>query len=337
MPLPFGKLDHARLARLLAEFSGATDPAVLVGPRVGLDAAALEVGGQKLVTATDPITFATDRIGWYAVQVNANDVAVMGAEPRWMQVCLLLPPCEAEQVEGIFRDLHAAAAEYGIALIGGHTEIAHGLDRPVVVTTMMGLAERLVTAADARAGDEVILTKGVALEGAAVVAREMGERGALRARPEAASALPTDVIQRAAGYLDDPGISVVAEARLAVHHGAHALHDPTEGGLVTGLWEMAEASGLGVEADLDQVAVLPDAEALCCAFGLDVFRTLASGALLIACPRERLEGLLAALAAEQIAAKSIGRFVHGSRTLRKGGRVFALRPSAQDELTKLFE
>lgn len=337
MPLPFGKLDHARLARLLEEFGGAADPAVLVGPRVGLDAAALEVGGQKLVIATDPITFATDRIGWYAVQVNANDVAVMGAEPRWMQVCLLLPPCEEERVEAIFRDLHAAAAKYGIALIGGHTEITHGLDRPVVVTTMMGPAERLVTAADAQVGDEVILTKGIAIEGAAVVAREMGEGGPLRGRSGAAAALPAEVVQRAAGYLDDPGISVVAEARLAVCHGAHALHDPTEGGLVTGLWEMAEASGLGMEADLDRVAVLPDAETLCGAFGLDVFRTLASGALLIACPAEGVEALLAALAAEGIAAGSIGRFVRGGRTLRQGGRVFPLRPSAQDELTKLFE
>lgn len=335
VPLPFGKLDHDRLARMLAAFGGPADPAVLVGPRVGLDAAVLEIGGQKLVTATDPITFATDRIGWYAVQVNANDVAVMGAEPRWMQVCLLLPPCEEDQVASIFRDLHEAASKDGIALVGGHTEITHGLDRPVVVTTMMGLAERLLTSADAQEGDALLLTKGVALEGAAVLAREVVEGGS--GRTPLVLPLASEVVRRAAGYLDDPGISVVAEARLAVRHAAHALHDPTEGGLVTGIWEMAEAAGLGVEVDLDRVPVLPEADALCRAYGLDVFRTLASGALLIACPAESTEALLAALEQHTIAATQIGRFVRGSRTLRTGGRVAPLEPSAQDELTKVFQ
>jgi hydrogenase expression/formation protein HypE len=247
-----------------------------------------------------------------------------------------LPPCEEDQVEAIFRDVHEAAAQYGIALVGGHTEITHGLDRPVIVTTMMGLADRLVTAADAQAGDALILTKGIAIEGAAVMAREIGAGQSRDAGSSAAAEVAPEVLRRAAGYLEEPGISVVAEARVAVRHGARALHDPTEGGLITGIWEMAEASGLGVEVDCDRVPILPEAAALCSANGLDVFRTLASGALLIACPVEQSATLLAALREEGISATTIGRFVRGSRTLRRADEVVPLEPSAQDELTKLF-
>ena len=73
--LPTGKLPPTLLASLL-ETIPVNDPSVLIGPGVGMDCAVVDVGDKLLVLKSDPITFATDEIGWYMVQVNANDFSV---------------------------------------------------------------------------------------------------------------------------------------------------------------------------------------------------------------------------------------------------------------------
>src|SRR6266480_2934245 len=186
--LPIGK-HRAETLQAIFDKHPLRDPRVVVGPRVGEDAAVIDMGDRYLVATTDPITFATDEIGWYAVQVNANDIAVRGARPRWFLATLLLPPRTTTE---------ASVA----ALFGGHTEITHGLDRPIVVGTMLGevAKERLVTTGGARVGDAVVLTKGVPLEGAAIIARE--KEAELRGR-----GVPATVIRRAKGFLRAPGLS----------------------------------------------------------------------------------------------------------------------------------
>src|SRR5207253_2758028 len=150
--------------------------ASLVGPRVGEDAAVIALGERCLVATTDPITFATDEAAWYAVQVNVNDLAVRGARPRWFLVTLLLPEgaTTAALVEQLFGELGRACEEADVALVGGHTEVTHGLDRPVIVGTMLGEVDRdkLVTTGGAQVGDAVVMTKGVPLEGACLLARD---------------------------------------------------------------------------------------------------------------------------------------------------------------------
>jgi len=333
MTLPVGKLPAELLARLLRLCPD--DPRVLVGPGIGQDAAALDFGGQVVVAKTDPITFAADRIGWYAVNVNANDVACLGATPRFFLATVLLPEggADAAMAEGIFQDIARSCRALGVTLCGGHTEITYGLDRPIVVGQMLGevARDRLVSNDRSEVGDEVILTKGIAIEGTSIIAREKGE--------ELADALDAALLERARGFLDEPGISVVADA-LAMCDAVRprALHDPTEGGLGTGLHELADAAGLGVEVEATAIVVHPETAALCRHYGLDPLGLIASGALLAVTAPDDAQGALDALHAAGIGAARIGRMVprdEGVTILREGARL-PLPRFDSDEIAKLF-
>jgi len=309
---------------------------VIVGPRAGEDAAVIDFGDRYLVAKTDPITFATDEIGWYAVHVNANDVAVMGARPRWFLATLLLPEGQADKAmaETIVAQIDAACRSLGVVLVGGHTEITYNLDRPLVIGTMLGevAPERLVTTGGAQVGDAILLIKPVPIEGTAIIARE-------RAADLAARGYAPELIARAQQFLHDPGISVVRAAlRAAELAPVHAMHDPTEGGVVTGLLELARAAHVGLWVDLDRVPVPPEAVALCGEYGLDPLGTIASGALLLALPAEVAEELREALAAEDIPAVVIGQVLEAEEGLqaRRQGRSIPLPTFAVDEIAKLF-
>jgi hydrogenase maturation factor len=303
--LPLGKLPPELLARLLGRLPTA-DPRVIVPARPGVDAAAIELGDRVLLATTDPITFVGDRIGWYAVNVNANDIAVMGGEPRWFLATLLLPEGIAEpDVTAIFDDLNHACEELGVALVGGHTEVTYGLDRPVLAGTMLGEAPPggVVTSAGVRSGDRLIVTGGVAIEGTSILAGE----AAVRLR---AAGVTDSVIGRAAGLLHDPGISVVRAARaLRSAVPVHAMHDATEGGLATALREMAEASGVGLDIDDASIPVLPETRVVCDALHLGPLGLLASGCLIAAVAPEHAERGLGALRAAGITAALIGEAI----------------------------
>jgi len=184
----------------------------------------------------------------------------------------------------------------------------------------------------ARPGDSIILARGVPIEGTAIIARE-------RRQDLLARGVDPDLVDRAAHFLHDPGISVVRAALLASRTvPVHAMHDPTEGGVLTGVWELAEASGTGVWVDLDAVPVLPEGRVLCGLYGLDPLGTIASGALLIACEPGDVSRLLATLQEEDIPAQVIGRVTspEEGRVVHLGGREYPLTPPAADEIVKLF-
>ena len=331
-----GKLPAAVLARLLAAHLP-VDPRIIVGPRVGEDAAVLDMGDRYLVAKTDPITFAADAIGWYAVHVNANDVACVGGAPRWFLMTLLLPEgsATAALAEAVFDQVREACCEVGAELVGGHTEITAGLDRPVLVGTMLGevAKDRLVQTAGARPGDRLLLTKGIAVEGMAVLARE---------RPEAlrAAGVGESTLARVRDFLRRPGISVVPDARAAAAAGRpHALHDPTEGGLATGRHEVADAAGVGLRVHRDAIPVLPECAVVCTALGLDPLGVLASGALLIAAPPAEAARIGLGLAAAGIACAPIGDVLpaEGGRWLVARGRPEPLPTFPRDEVARLFE
>jgi hydrogenase expression/formation protein HypE len=337
-PLPAGKLPSELLRDLLARHGSgaAADPRVILGPGVGEDAAVIDFGERSLVAKTDPITYATDEIGWYAVHVNANDVACCGAAPRWFLACVLLPEgkANAELAESIFAQIDGACRHLGVSLCGGHTEIVPGLPRAVVVGQMLGEVAHgtHVTTAGARPGDRLILTKGIAIEGTAILARE--RRDSLR------GVLPDVELDRSAAMLHEPGISVVRDAQLALEAGGvHALHDPTEGGLATGLWELAEAAGTGLAIDEERLPVLPECRAICEHLGLDPLGLIASGCLLIAAEPARADGIVGRLRGDGIAATMIGEAVPADRgcSLRAAdGSLRELPRFARDEIARLF-
>jgi hydrogenase maturation factor len=329
-----GKLPMDFLHVLLERYGG-QDERLVVGPRVGEDAAVLDMGDRYLVAKSDPITFATDEIGWYVVHVNANDLATMGATPRWLLLTVLLPEKQTDRglVEKIFSQVSDACERLGIALCGGHTEITYGLDRPVAVGLMLGEVEKadLVCTAGVQAGDDVILTKGIAIEGTAILARELAEQLIER--------LGAEMVTRSQGFLKDPGISVLRDARIVCQAGKpHAMHDPTEGGVATGLWELAYASGRKIVVDLDQVYILPETVAFCQSLDLDPLGLIASGALLVTAAPEESGSMLEALAEAGIRAAVIGNVVEGSPgvEMRMERGLRPLPTFEQDELTRVF-
>ena len=328
-----GKLPLELLSEMLGRLE-VRDPRVVLGPRPGEDAALIDFGDRYLVAKSDPITFATDLIGWYVVQVNANDLAVMGATPRWLMATLLLPEgSDRAMVESIFDQLSDACREHDITLVGGHTEVTYDLPRPIVAGAMLGevAKDRVVLTSGARAGDSIVLTKGIAVEGTAILAREASD--ALRE-----AGVGEEVLSRAAGMLFEPGISVRREAEIACEAGARSMHDPTEGGLATGLLEMAAASGLGLQVDAARIPVLPECRVVCDALGLDPMGLIASGSLLAAVLPDRAEGLIDALGDAGIEAWELGRFTEPSEGLKleTASRVEELPRFDRDELARYF-
>jgi hydrogenase maturation factor len=333
--LAVGKLPPQLLERLLGKLAP-VDPRVVIGPRPGEDAAVVDMGDRYLIATTDPVTFATDEAGWYALHVNANDVAVRGARPLWFLATVLLPEGEATEggTERLFADLADACAELGVALIGGHTEVTTGLPRTIVSGCMLGevAKDRLVTTAGARPGDTLLLTKGVPLEGAAIVARE-------RAAEATRRGVPGDVVKRARDFLRRPGISVVPEARAACAAArVHAMHDPTEGGVATACWELAQAGDVGLRVDRERIPVLREGRVLCEAFGLDPLGTIASGSLLLAVDPGDAPGVIAACHGAGVECASIGRVTDASQgvSLVTGGHARPMPTFPQDEITRIF-
>ena len=298
-----GKLTLEQLTELLAKID-IKDPRVVLGPRPGEDAALIDFGDKYLVTTMDPITFATDLIGWYLVQINANDLAVMGATPRWLMATLLIPEDMALQsLRRIFDQLLEACAALDIALVGGHTEITHGLSRPIAIGAMQGevAKERVVLTSGAKPGDRIVLTQGIAIEGTAILAREASEA-------PVQAGVREELIESAKSFLNSPGISVVEAARIACDTDCvHAMHDPTEGGLATGLLEMATGANVGLLVEGQRIPILPECHSFCRALGLDPLGLIASGALLMAVEPQHTATLIEALSQQNIAASEIGQ------------------------------
>ncbi len=332
MGLKTGKIPLDLLEELIP-LKGAEDPSVFLGPAVGEDAAVVDLGDRYLVLKTDPVTFAEEDIGWYSVHVNANDVATRGARPRWFQASILLPLDAHEAlVRSIFLQIHEACLELGVAVTGGHTEVTPAVNQAVVVGDMQGIVskEGLVLTCGAREGDIVLLTKGAGIEGTAILARER--------REELEGSVDHALLQRAADFLRSPGISVVSEALMAAEMGATALHDPTEGGVAMGLFEMSKACGRELAVEPSAIPVEEETRALCDHYGLNPLGLIGSGSLLVAIPKSRSKKLLSAFQFEGIKATVIGR-VSGSgvglTTVGKPGP-YPLEPSERDEITKVL-
>jgi len=329
---PVGKLPQGLLGRLLREYTEA-DNRVLVGPSAGEDAAVIDFGDTCLVAKTDPVTFVSKDCAWYAVNVNANDIAAMGAVPRWFLATALLPEGKTTEryVEKLFDSISSACSELGISLCGGHTEITAGLNRTIIVGHMLGEVskEKIVLSSGAKEGDDILLTKGVAIEGTSIIA---GER-----EKELKGKYSQGALKRMKEFVKVPGISVLKEAYLAnTLPGIHAMHDPTEGGLSMGLYELAGASKVGLEIEEDRINILPECFELCNEFGLNPLGLIASGSLIIVTEQSVTDKLRKLLREHQIDVSVIGRVAgkSGVRLIR-GGKRETFPFFEQDEMTKV--
>jgi len=329
--LPVGKLPVELLRGFLGAAANA-NPDVIVGPGIGADAAAIRFGAETLIVKTDPITFATSEIASYLVAVNSNDIACMGGVPEYLLATVLLPEgrtTAASAVE-LLESIEAAAQAAGITLVGGHTEITHGLDRPIVCGCMLGRLkhDHVIQTRDARPGDKLLLSKSLPLEAISIIAHE---------RPERLELGPAD-LERARNLIKNPGISVVREARLALAvGGVTAMHDPTEGGLATGLHELAEASGCGLVVDYESLPLDQLTAQVLAPFAIDPLGAIASGSLLLACAPDKAGAILTAWRQAGIRGSLIGEITADQQHLLvKGGQTIELPSFAADEITKVF-
>lgn len=335
--LPVGKLPAALLRRMLTRVqqrAGPRDRRLLIGPGIGLDAAAVEFGNACLILKTDPITFVTEDIGTYALTINANDLATMGATPRWFLATVLLPAgATASEVSWVFSQIAAICRRLRVTLCGGHTEITPAVTRPVVAGCLVGECPRgrLLSTAGAQVGDAVILTKGIPIEAVSILARERA--------PELRKRYALSFLNRCRRYLQDPGLSVVRDAEIALAvGGVHAMHDPTEGGLSTALYELAEAAAVGLRVEEGAIRILPEGARLCAHFDINPLGAIASGALLICAAPARAAAIVKRLEASGIKANRIGTVMpprYGVRLVR-GGKSRPLPRFAVDEVARLF-
>ncbi len=337
--LPTGKLPATLLAQLLSSLPTA-DPHLFLGPGVGEDAALIELNSagrpdRLLAAKSDPITFATDEIGYYAVNVCANDLAVCGARARFYLPTVLLPEQTTDaNVRQIFSQISDACRTLGIAVAGGHTEVTPAVNQPVVAGTLLGEVSRrkVVRTGGCRPGDVILLAGSAAIEGTSIIARE--KRDALLAQGWTAAELDA-----AANYLHEPGISVLAPALAAAEAElATAMHDPTEGGVATGLWEIADASGCGLEVDLLRIPVTPLTAQLCAACGLDPLGTIASGGLLATAAPDNVASLLTLWQKLGKQGQSIGRVLPAEKGVcgMRDSKRTALPRFDADEIVKLW-
>ncbi len=326
-----GKLPPALMAQLLSTFA-TRDPTVKLGPAVGEDAAAIRLAHSRyLIVKTDPVTFTSHRAAQLLLQINANDLATRGAQPRYLQVAAFFPPgTKASSVARYFTQLQAAAKSMGVTVTGGHTEVTDAVTRPVLVGNMLGFvrAGRLISTAGAKPGDALVMSGAAGIEGTAILGHD---RGGQIARMLGAGA------RRAARRLEvEPGTSVVRAAGIAAALGAHAMHDPTEGGVGAAIHEMAHAAGLRISVDLDRIPVLRITAGVCRAFAINPLGLTSSGALLIAIGPRRVAALLNAMSEAGIAASVIGKFEGGSGVIaRMAGRRTRLPWFTRDEILRV--
>jgi hydrogenase maturation factor len=334
--LPSGKIPLKLLSGLLPG-GWPAGAGVVIGPAVGEDAAVVRLNGKLLVAKSDPITLASRDLGRYLVAVNANDIAVMGAQPRWLLVTILLPRGRNadRKFSTIMRQVQDACDEANIALVGGHSEVTDGLSRPIAVGAMFGeiRGSRILDKSMIRPGDELFMTGSIAIEGTAALAREF--RSVLRLRGVGARQL-----RRAANLLFEPGISIVRAAEIAaeVEH-VKALHDPTEGGIIAAVFELGVRSACGILLDVDSIPILEETSVVCEAFGLDPFRLLASGSMLIAAAPGTGGALADAFSATTIRLSKIGTFLPAGRGswAVAGGKKARLRAPDRDELARAYD
>ncbi len=303
---------------------------ILVPPGIGRDAAAILYQNRVLVFSTDPITGTASHIGAHSVLINANDIATTGARPLWYLCTLLLSPGTRENsLQQIMKEIHETSKSMGVSVIGGHSEVTPGLKRPIIAGFMVGETsqKRLLRLDRGEEGDRILLTKTSGLEGTAILASRYGSR--LRGIPET-------VLQNARGFFGQ--MSIVNEAlSIAGINGVHAMHDPTEGGVLNGLWEMAESSNLGMEVSADKIPVALETREICAKLGLDPLRLMSSGALLIAAGPDDAPTVAARLLRMNVRVSEVARLKSKSagRLVFQNGRKTTLKAIPRDELYRL--
>jgi len=329
-----GKVDRASFDRIILPRLGKADSTVVVGPQHGIDAAVIELPDKSVMVIAEDPTFGLPvlmpHFGWAIVHICASDVAVLGVKPRYMTICLMLPPGTGDStLEAIWQEVHEECEKLDIAIVGGHTGVYPGIAYPLnggCTVIGLGSTEQLTPPSNARIGDKIIITKGPAVEAAGILACQ-AERTLLEK-------LGPDLVERAKRYFFE--MSVVKDAAVAAPY-AHAMHDATEGGLLNGVYEISAASHTGVILFEAKIVIPEEIDAVCQQFGIDPLISIGEGTLVIAAAPDRTPLLLGCLKQAGISAWEIGEVTEKERVfVRKDGKREELRPVVVDPFWQAY-
>lgn len=336
--LPLGKIPMKPLLESVIRNVIYDSSSVLLPPAFGEDGAVIKSADNILIVASDPITGASERAGWLSVHVNANDIAVHAAYPKWYLVILLLPKESSQRdIDNVMQGIKQALMEINASLIGGHTETTDRVTETIIAGTMIGepmIPGKYVTSSGAKPGDVIILTKGVGIEGTFILATDFAdileEKGVSKRTLEHARLFEKyiSILPDVVGLIKGVGIENV-----------HAMHDITEGGLLGGVYEMAYASGLGFKIYEESIPIFPETKEVCSILSLDPLKLISSGSLLAAVDRTVAEEAAYCLRKKGVPAAVIGEFTQEKKgfIIRVNGSVDEIREPPVDELWRLIK
>ncbi len=329
--MKIGKISQTVLKRSVLKYLKSKREEVLVGPGIGEDSCALDVADDLLVMSTEPFVL-TVKDGKLegakgAVYRVVNNLAVSNATPLGIMLSILLPlEAEEGQLQQLIKEADEVCKQLNIQIIGGHTEVTPAVNCPVVTITGVGTSgkETYLITKGVAPGEDLIVTKWIALEGTSVVTKEREE--------ELCSRYPKQMVDTAKAF--DAYISVLPEAQIAAKMGASAMHDITNGGIFAALWELAEASGVGLEVDLKKIPVKQETIEVCNQLDLNPYELSSGGSLLIA--TKAGVALVEALQQVGIPATIVGTTKEGNgRIIRNGEEARYLEPPKSDQIYKL--
>lgn len=328
--MKIGKIPTEVLKRVIFSNIKHKREEVLVRPNIGEDCAVIDFGEYVCVMSTDPITGAIKDIGSLAVHISCNDIASSGARPLGIMLTIMAPPSTTEEdLSYVMSEANRAAAEVDVEIIGGHTEITDAVNRMIISATAVGrqLKSELVLSKSAKLGDSVFMTKHAGLEGASIIARDLEDE--LRGKVD-------DVdIKTAADFAKD--ISVVKEGLLASKTGVNSMHDVTEGGMFGALWEIAEASDLGIEIYEEKISIREETSKICEIYSIDPLRLISSGVMVMTVSQEHKKSLIEAFWKENIELNEIGKIIEKDRIVIRENEKKDLESPDVDELYKAFQ
>ena len=339
--MKIGKLTDEQLQSLVLSRLPALSASTLSGAGIGADCAWIRTGEDLMVTSSDPITAGGAESGTLAIHVSCNDIAACGVRPAGILIVIIAPPSASEDdIRNTVDQASREAQLLGVDIVGGHTEISDAVNKMIVVSTAFGLVRKggCVPLGKAMPGDSLIMTKTAAIEGSFIAANEH--------RDKLAGKVSEKEINEALSYKSL--ISVVKEGAACgslrsqsgkVREDGFALsavnlmHDVTEGGVFGAAFEMADFSGTGVVVDKRLVPFTCATSSICGALGLDPFRLISSGSLMIATPEP--EAVMAELQKQGVSSTVIGKFTEraeGNYFVENDGSYVKLSPPGADEI-----
>lgn len=323
-----GKLNSEDLKSIIDQNTTIKREEVRVRPGIGEDCSVISFGTRECVVSTDPITAAIGNIGKLAVNINCNDIASCGVAPMGLLVTILAPEgTELLEIQKVMKDIDEECKKLNVEILGGHTEITTAVNRIIVSCTAIGsgAADSAIATSGAQDGDDIIVTKCLAMEGTAIIAKDYKEK------------LKNIFTQK--DYIEAEGffekISVVKEGIIAGEMRANSMHDITEGGVLGALWEVTEASNKGFIVHMDKMPIKASSKKLCKLLEIDPLRLVSSGSMLIT--TNKGEELLKGLRAQGIKCEIIGKITENKKILIENGKEIQVTPPERDELFKGLE